>query len=100
MCYSWFGTLRKNKDEMTALKQICLSIGNCQTVARIGFVLESLGVDASELLPKIGDTGTLLPLVPMPKNARRGKTNTRWRIIENVSLAKIFATQEVPDEDE
>jgi predicted transcriptional regulator of viral defense system len=67
---------------------------------RIGFVLESLGVDASELLPKIGNAGTLVPLVPMPKNARKGKTNTRWRIIENISLSKIFAAQEVPDEDE
>jgi len=98
--YGWFTALRDSPDEIASLKQICLTIGNRQTVARIGFVLESLGVDASELLPKIGNAGTLVPLVPMPKNARMGKTNTRWRIIENVSLSKMFAAQEVPDEDE
>jgi predicted transcriptional regulator of viral defense system len=98
--YGWFTSLKKNPDDVLVLKKICLAIGNRQTVARIGFVLESLGFDASELLPKIGTAGTLVPLVPMTQNERRGTANKRWRIIENVSLAKIFSSQEVPDEDE
>jgi predicted transcriptional regulator of viral defense system len=98
--YGWFWGLRQNPLEVAELKQICLAIGNSQTAARIGFVLEELGFDASELLPKIGSAGTLVPLAPLPQGARKGTTNKRWRIIENISLSKIFAAEDIADEDE
>jgi hypothetical protein len=42
----------------------------------------------------------LVPLAPLSQGARKGTTNKRWRIIENVSLSKIFAGEDIADEDE
>jgi predicted transcriptional regulator of viral defense system len=98
--YGWLLYLHKNPAEIVALKKLCLILGNRQTVARIGFVLEKLGIDASALLPRIGKAKTLVSLAPGLSNSRQGIICKKWRIIENVSLDKIFAAVEVPDEDE
>jgi predicted transcriptional regulator of viral defense system len=95
--YAWFTQILSDKEEIASLKKIALALGSRQTVARIGFILEYLGVDASELLPRVQGSSTLVPIVP---GARRGPINKRWGIILNKDLNKIFLDVEAPDEDE
>lgn len=95
--YAWFTQILSDKEEMAHLKKITLTLGSRQTVVRIGFILEHLGVDASEFLPRVQGSSTLVPLIP---GTRRGPINKRWGIILNQDVKKIFLDVEVPDEDD
>ena len=98
--YGWFLALKRKPKELQNLKKICLKLGNNQTTARIGFILESLGIEAGELISQLSGTRTLVPLVPGSESARKGKINKKWGIIENVSIERMLNNVELLDEDE
>lgn len=95
--YAWFVNILLQKEEIASLKTITLALGSRQTIARIGFILEYLGIDTHEFLPRIQASSTLVSLVP---GTRRGPISKRWGIIINTDIKKIFHDLEVPDEDE
>ena len=98
--YGWFLALKRKPEELQNLKKICVQMGNNQTTARIGFILESIGFEADELVSKLSATKTLVSLVPGAANARKGKIHKTWGIIENIPIEEILITMELPDEDE
>jgi predicted transcriptional regulator of viral defense system len=101
----WVLEVEKNNEIIQELIQCCLKYGNKQTIARVGFVLEELNIDASLLAKQLelNKSSTLIPLVPFIKDIpgeRKGTINQRWNIIENKTLSNIFSDMEIPDEDE
>ncbi len=97
----WILEVEKNKPVIDELIQCCLIYGNKQTTSRIGFVLDRLNVDVSALKEKFDQekSSTLIPLVPFTKGIpgeRMGEINSRWKIIENKNLSKIFSSMEPP----
>lgn len=97
--YKWIKIIAKDSNETNQLIKCALAYGNKQSISRIGFVLESLNVDASFLFNKLEKvpSKTFFSLIP---NSRNGSSNKRWKIIENKNLNQIFSEMEIPDDDE
>lgn len=106
--YRWMRSVvifEKDKKFSDELIECSLVYGNKKSIARIGFVLEKLEIDATPLLNELNKekTSFLVPLVPFSKGIsgeRKGSINQKWKIIENTNLDDIFANMEEPDEDD
>ncbi len=96
--YKWIKLIAKDSKETDELIKCSLIYGNKQSISRIGFVLESLNIDASLLFNKLENqpSKTFFSLIP---NSRNGPINKRWKIIENKNLSQIFSEMEIPDDD-
>lgn len=97
--YTWIKLIAKNTNEINELITCALLYGNKQSISRIGFVLESLQIDASLLSNKLSEqpSKTFFSLIP---NSRKGPMNKKWKIIENKKISQIFSDMEIPDDDE
>ncbi len=77
--------VRENLDRISPelIVQYCLKTKNNALIKRFGFLLETLGADFPE---KADINPNYIPLdYAMPKE---GKKNKKWRIIENIEIAK------------
>jgi len=82
--YDWISSYKKDKNFIDELIKQTAEYGNVITIRRIGYCIELLGFNESITAPLqkklISKTGWVLynPLGP-----KKGKTNKRWRIINN-----------------
>ena len=86
--YNWIAdSLRDKKINPRRLVDVAIKYGNTMSQKRIGWILDKLKVSkriTNSLQKKISNTKFLIPLDP--KN-RRGFTNKKWGVIENVELS-------------
>jgi len=82
--YIWLRKHYSNKKFLQNFIRLTTQSANNNTMRRIGFYLEQLGVDDDILLPilkKLKPTKAWILLIP--NNNRRGKTSKKWGIINN-----------------
>jgi len=95
--YTRFGTLPKayrwidqRKDDRRFLKELVnlsLRYGNVATNRRIGWLLERIGVAPSLCKPLLKSLKPSTSFIPAnPTAPKKGKTNMRWNIVENLDL--------------
>lgn len=86
--YEWISLYKKDAKLIKQLIKQTAQHGNIITIRRIGYCIESLGLDESitALLQKklISKTGWVLY---NPVGPKHGKTNKRWRIIYNENIS-------------
>lgn len=82
--YTWLEQKYKNADFLEQFILLSIKSSSKKTMRRIGFYLEKLGVSEHALKPifqKLATTSDWIMLIPSTN--RRGKTNKKWRIIDN-----------------
>lgn len=97
--YTWILQISNDKATTKELIKCTIDHGNIQSVARIGFILEKVGVNATSVHRRmqVFKSARLTALVP---GQRRGPISKRWNIIENKRTEDLFAREEIPDEDD
>lgn len=85
--YEWLKKHYPDKEFLKDFIELTSKLANNNALRRIGFYLEQLGADEKTLAPlskKIKPTKAWIALIPN-KN-RKGKTNKKWRVIDNALL--------------
>ena len=97
--YAWILQISTEEETINELKKCTAVLGNIQTIARIGFILEKVGADAEVVHKRMlaFKSARLTALVP---GSRRGPISKRWNNIENTRTENIFAREEIPDADD
>ena len=82
--YSWIQDTCKEKKTVDELIDLTIRFGNQSTIRRIGFILEKrtiVDTNLEKLSRSLTSGRSLIPLVP--EGDTKGKTDTRWGIIQN-----------------
>lgn len=84
--YTWIKAYRDNETLLNELIQLTTDYSNKSTMRRIGYYLESLGINSKILKPLLDKLTPIKSWVPLdPYAATKGETNKKWRIIDNVT---------------
>src|SRR3990167_1860819 len=83
--YEWLKKYKKNKKFINEFIRLTLLCANNNAIRRIGYYLEKLGVNKQKLSPLLKKLNSIQSwIILIPKQQQKGKTNNKWRIIDNV----------------
>ena len=83
--YLWLKKHYKDNDFTDEFISLVNKIGKNNTIRRVGFILDEQGVTDQILLPLLNKLKTTKSWVELvPNKTRKGKTNKKWGVINNV----------------
>ena len=84
--YEWIATQKNNPVVLKELVNLTINYSNKNTIRRIGYMLDSLKVNATYKKVLLQQLTPIKSWVPLnPKVPSTGTHNKKWRIIDNVN---------------
>jgi predicted transcriptional regulator of viral defense system len=85
--YRWIEARKADREFLKELVQLSLRCGNIASRRRIGWFLERLEIDLVIYKPLLKSLKPSQSFIPAdPTEPKKGKTNTRWAIVENMNF--------------
>lgn len=82
--YGWLKQYSKDDKTLKELIHLTADYGTKNTIRRIGYYLEKIGVDSRKLTSLVKQLTPIKSYVPLfPYSTIKGKKNIKWRIIDN-----------------
>jgi predicted transcriptional regulator of viral defense system len=82
--YGWIKSYSKNDKILKELIHLTANYGNKNTIRRIGYYLEKIGVDSRKLTSLIKQLTPIKSYVPsFSYSGIKGKKNKKWQVIDN-----------------
>jgi predicted transcriptional regulator of viral defense system len=82
--YDWITREIAKSDDASQLTEVCLRFGNQGTLRRIGYLLETLGIQETllrKLAKAVRPSASIIPWIP--NRPKRGQTDKRWGVAIN-----------------